>query len=188
MRTLAPLKRLARSGQTLAHLVVECYLNWLENTAHCWQGRSECGRLADRRRCLAWMTRYFYQELRNSLRQRGERFTGRGPAAVQRDLRRRRVTVLLNALGRTPEAITASITAHWYHASGDLIDQAEPYLPLEWYLATRLHHHGDITVGPWTCYVNGTTVATPAAVRGYLATRHESRLSLNPPGVEPATR
>lgn len=94
------------------------------------------------------------------------------------DRRRRRVDVLLRALGGTPQQVQANLTRQW------LIGRADHSCGLvEDYLSARLRHsdpHGmrDLLVFRWVCNVGGTWVATPAPLRRYLAGTEAHRRTL----------
>ena len=95
------------------------------------------------------------------------------------DLRGRYVTVLLRALGDTPEAVQASLTRHWQISRGDAWRML-----VEDYLDGRLVHRDPhvpsyVHVYPWACEVGGTWIATPRPIRRYLRHSHRYEQLLN---------
>lgn len=83
----------------------------------------------------------------------------------QRDLIRRRVRLLLTALGDTPQAIRTNL--HRLHTFGEVPPIPDRYTPLEHYLYLRTGHTFDLGLRLIT--VNDTfDVATPKSIQSYL--------------------
>ncbi len=84
------------------------------------------------------------------------------------DLRRRRIGMLLQALGDTPQQVQASLTRQWLIGGAD-----HPFDLIEDYLQARLRHRDPYARNGlmfwWVCEFGGTWVSLPAPVRRYLA-------------------
>ena len=91
----------------------------------------------------------------------------------QRDLIRRRVRLLLTALGDTPETIRT--TLHRLHTFGESSPEPDRRTPLEHYLYVRTGQTFDLGLRLIT--VNDTfDVATPKSIQRYLRSPHNTPL------------
>lgn len=179
--------RLIRNLNLALHLSIEITLSVIASARADWRQAPAGQRLAAVCRKLPRSVRYFvgwatdphdyfavdgdHTGRRRSRLSAAERRQRRQLA----DLRRRRIGMLLRALGDTPQQVQASLTRHWLIGGAD-----HPFDLIEDYLCTRLRHR-DPYARPglmfwWVGEFGGTWVALPGPVRRYLA---QARTHLN---------
>jgi len=177
---------LTRTARLYPHLVTYTAAELAAGVRRVWRGQDRIPRVGRTlRQKLAVLGRFLAYHLRTALdpreffavdgdfagRRRGRLDpAGRRQRRRLRDLRRRRVRVLLDALGDSPQAVAASLTRHWQTSPADHTG----YPLLEDYLAARLDRHAGhhLDVDHRLTRVGGTWLVTPPAVRGYL--RHHT--------------
>lgn len=181
MHTRQSLSRTLRNLTLTLHLTVDTVLSVIASTRFDWRQAPASHRLQNVCRKLPRTLSYYVSwavDPRDFFAVDGDHCGRRrirlNPAAQKQrrnlsDLRRRRIGVLLRALGDTPQQVQASLTRHW------LIDGADhPFELIEDYLSARLRHRDPHALNNrgifyWVCNFGGTWVALPAPVRRYMA-------------------
>lgn len=196
-----PVRRIIRDLNLAIHVAIHTAECIIVAALHTWRRRHEGTPPVALRRELAKIIRYYTAvaiDGRDFFPVDGDHH-GRRPsqlsAQVRRqrrefaDRRRRYVTVLLGALGDTPDAVQAALTRHWQIAR-----EVSGYGMLaEGYLASRLAHHDPhalpyVDVYAWVCDVGGTWIATPRAVRRYLRRAYPYERMLDTAGAHQPRR
>jgi hypothetical protein len=183
--------RIARTAVTIWYLSIQTASDIASSARHVWRDHRADTSLPKLLRRLAKMCRYYLWGAVDPLTffdidgdSRGRCRADLDRTARRRwrglaDLRRRRVSMLLRALGDTADQVEATLTQHWQLTGDDHpFDLAEDYLRarLRYRDPSALHY---IHVFRWATMVSGVWVATPAPVRAYLrrTLQHEQQLA-----------